>query len=76
MTSIDTGAILDMKIDKNNLYAVDDRGRLTVYQLEQKNLEEKHKIDVSQGLLLSVSVRNSKVATSSSVGSISVVGKS
>ena len=41
----------------------------------KKNLEEKHKIDVSQGLLLSVSVRGNKVATSSSVGSISVVGK-
>ena len=41
----------------------------------KKNMEEKHKIDVSQGLLLSVSVRGNKVATSSSVGSISVVGK-
>ena len=61
-----------MKIENDRLFVVDDRGQLSVYQLEQKKCERLEQSTVTQGLLLSVSVRQGQIATSSSVGSISV----
>jgi len=73
LNAIETGAILDMKIENDRLFVVDDRGQLSVYQLEQKKCERLEQSTVTQGLLLSISVRQGQIATSSSVGSISVI---
>merc|ERR1711970_687661 len=66
----DTGAILDMKFDQEfkYLYFVDDRGQLT--QLTEDAVSRTFQI--SAGLLMSISVLGQSVATSSSVGSVSI----
>jgi len=66
----DTGAILDMKFDEEfkYLYFVDDRGQLT--QVTEDEICGT--FSISSGLLMSVSVLGKCVATSSSVGSVSI----
>jgi len=67
-------AILDMKYDikTSNLYAVDSNGFISIVNKEKK-IEKS--FQTTQGLCLSLAIKDTSVAVSSSVGSISIVDK-
>jgi len=67
-------AILDMKYDQttSKLYAVDSNGFISVVNKEKK-IEKS--FQTTQGLCLSLAIKDTSVAISSSVGSISIVDK-
>merc|ERR1711990_1050106 len=53
---IETGAILDLKINESRVYCCDDRGQLSVIEGEKDEIVET--VQVSSGLLMSISVSN------------------